>query len=146
MIIVDANLVVATAVPMVFTDQATQLLNQWKSELVPLSAPTLFEYEVVTALRKAIVLKMISRSEAFYALDTILALGIELVVPDRLMDEAALAFAERIGQSKAYNGQYLALAARENAAFWTADRRLAAAAQQAGLSWVHWVGEEAPPS
>jgi predicted nucleic acid-binding protein len=143
MIIVDANLVVATAVPMLFTNRATQLLNRWKNDQVSLSAPTLFEYEVVTALRKSMVLKMISRPEALYALETILALGIDLVVPDRSLDEEALTFAERIGQSKAYDGHYLALAARENAPFWTADSRLAAAAQQTGLRWVHWVGEEA---
>lgn len=142
MIIVDANLVVATAVPMVFTDRATHLLNRWKGDQVLLSAPTLFEYEVVTALQKSIVLKMINRSEALYALDTILELGIELVVPDRALDEAALAFAEQIGQSKAYDGQYLALAAREKAAFWTADQRLATNGQTAGLDWVRWVGEE----
>jgi predicted nucleic acid-binding protein len=49
--------------------------------------------------------------------------------------------AAQIGQSKAYDAQYLALAARENAPLWTADRRLANAARGAGLDWVHWIGD-----
>ncbi len=65
----------------------------------------------------------------------------ELTAPSSELDRSALHFAERIGQSKAYDAQYLALAARENAAFWTADGRLARAAQATGLAWVHWIGE-----
>lgn len=49
--------------------------------------------------------------------------------------------AERLGQSKAYGAQYLALASRENAPLWAADLRLVRAAQAAGLGWVHWIGE-----
>ena len=41
----------------------------------------------------------------------------ELIAPSSELDRSALHFAERIGQSKAYDAQYLALAARENAAW-----------------------------
>ena len=77
-------------------------------------------------------------------LDLILELGVELVLPTRSLSAQAIYFAERIGQSKAYDAQYLALASRENAPFWTADRRLANAAQATGLSWIHWVGDWKP--
>lgn len=140
-IIIDANLAVAVALPMDCTARATQLMRSWKPSNERLLAPILFEYEVITALRRAIALKMLIYSEALEALDMILSLGIELVYPTRKLDTQALSLAERIGQSKAYDAQYLALALHESAPFWTADRRLAQSAQQSGLSWVHWVGD-----
>jgi predicted nucleic acid-binding protein len=140
-IIVDANMAIAVAMPMNYTAQATQLMRRWKAAQERLLAPVLFEYEVITAFRRAIALKMLIYSEALEGLDIILSLGIELVFPSRTLDMQALSLAERIDQSKAYDAQYLALAARENAPFWTADRRLAAAAHKAGLNWVFWVGD-----
>jgi predicted nucleic acid-binding protein len=67
--------------------------------------------------------------------------GVEVMPPIWDLHQQALFWSERINQSKAYDAQYLALASRENAPLWTADRRLANAAQNAGLDWVHWIGD-----
>lgn len=75
------------------------------------------------------------------ALNALHGLGIDLIAPIPELDKSALVFAERMGQPKAYDAQYLALASRENAPLWTADRRLAHAARDTGLSWVYWVGD-----
>lgn len=141
-IILDANLAVAAAIPMDYTGYATHLIRTWSASQERLLAPVLFEYEITTALRRAIVLGILTLSEVMEGLDLILALGVELVLPTRNLSIEAIYFAERIGQSKAYDAQYLALAARENAPFWTADRRLAHAARDTGLHWVHWIGDE----
>lgn len=143
-IVLDANLAAAVAMPMDYTIQATHLIQTWKVGPERLLAPVLFEYEIATALRRAIVLRILTLSEAMEGLDLILELGVELVLPTRSLSAQAIYFAERIGQSKAYDAQYLALASRENAPFWTADRRLANAAQATGLGWVHWVGDWNP--
>ncbi len=143
-IVLDANLAVAVAMPMDYTIQATQLFRTWKAMQEQLLAPVLFEYEIITALRRAIALKMLTLPEAIEGLDLILELGIELVQPTKTLSVEAIQFAERIGQSKAYDAQYLALASRENAPLWTADRRLANATRVAGLGWVHWVGDWKP--
>jgi predicted nucleic acid-binding protein len=140
-IVLDANLAVAVAIPMDYTVQATQLIRAWTASQERLLAPVLFEYEITTALRRAITLKILTPPEAMEGLDLILELGVELVLPTRSLSVQAIHFAERIGQSKAYDAQYLALASRENAPLWTADRRLATAAQTTGLNWVHWVGD-----
>lgn len=140
-IILDANLAAAVAMPMDYTVQATQIIRNWKASQERMLAPVLFEYEIVTALRRAIALKFLTLSEAMEGLDSILELGVELVVPTKDLSVQAIYFAERISQSKAYDAQYLALASRENAPLWTADRRLAHAARDAGLGWVHWVGD-----
>jgi predicted nucleic acid-binding protein len=60
---------------------------------------------------------------------------------DLSLCRAALNWASRLQQRRAYDALYLALAERMQTEFWTADKRLANAAQQLGVTWVHWIGE-----
>jgi predicted nucleic acid-binding protein len=55
--------------------------------------------------------------------------------------ENALRWAERLGHSRTYNAQYLAVAEQWGLPLWTADQRLVNGARQVGVTWVHWVGE-----
>lgn len=144
-VVVDANLAIAMVLPHPYTTLTAQMLALWYELDERLIAPQLLEYEATSALRRAVTIKMIDQQAAFEALRVILGLGIELVAPSPELDEQALSLAQRIGQSKVCDSQYLALAERENAPFWTADRRLAAAVQQAGLPWAHWIGEAVAP-
>lgn len=141
-IIIDANMAVGAAIPQPYTLPITDMLGVWQRANEHLMAPFLLEYEVTSALRRAITIGALDQQAAIKTHRVILSLGIELVAPTPELDRSALYLAERIGQSKAYDAQYLALAARENAPFWTADRRLARSAQAAGLTWVLWVGGE----
>ena len=140
-VVVDANLAVGLVLPHTYTSHSAQLFADWYGGNERLFAPALLEYEASSALRRAISIWMIDEQAALLGLRVILGLGIELLTPSHFLDEQALFLAERIGQSKAYDSQFLALAQQENAQLWTADRRLAQAAQQASLPWVHWVGE-----
>jgi len=58
---------------------------------------------------------------------------------DISMSRAALTWAARLGQSKAYDGFYLALAERLGADLWTADERLLNRMRQLGVAWVRWL-------
>lgn len=107
-------------------------------------APVLVVYELTTIMRKAIAKGWLSDRAAADRLQAILQAGPQLVPPDDHLNQEALAWAKRIGQNKAYDAHYLALAAREDAPLWTADKRLANAAQAAGLTWVHWIGDWTP--
>ncbi len=140
-IAIDANMVIGVVIPHQITSLITEFFRFWQDSDEQLIAPYLLEYEVTSALRKAAVIGMISRSGAEKALQDIFKLGIKLIEPSPELDSDALRLAERIGQAKAYDAQYLALASRENAPLWTADRRLANAANAAGLGWVRWVGD-----
>ena len=71
--------------------------------------------------------------------DDLLALGVELVPSSPQQCHRALDWAERLGQARAYDATYLALAEELDAEFWTADRRLANAARHAGADWVRAV-------
>ncbi len=140
-IVVDANLAIGAVIQQAETPEIVPIFRSWRREGERLIAPFLLEYEVVSALRRIMTTGMLDQRAATKALDAIHGLDIDLIAPGHDLDKSALMFAERIGQSKAYDAQYLALASRENAPLWTADRRLASAAQSAGLGWVHWAGD-----
>jgi predicted nucleic acid-binding protein len=96
----------------------------------------------VAALRKAIVAEVITTDEASQAIEDFGALGIQMVAPTRHLHHHVLQWAERLQQKTAYDAHYLALAEQLRADLWTADQRLANGARQAGVSWVHWIGDE----
>lgn len=145
-IVVDANIVAALALPVSYSPQAVARMAAWSEAEETLIAPMLFEYEIASVIRRWTFLGHIEPEQVTAMLTRLLNMRIITMGPTPALHEQALAFAEQIGQSKAYDGHYLALAAREKAAFWTADQRLATNAQGAGLAWVRWVGEEAPQS
>jgi len=139
--VIDANLIAALVVPLPYSDQATQKIVAWRRAGVELLAPVLLEYEITAILRKAVVAQWLTTDLAVEAIGEILTLNIQCLAPTAHLHERALRWAERLGHSKAYDAQYLALAEQEGIELWTADRRLASGAQQAGAHWVHWIGE-----
>lgn len=141
--VVDANLIAALVLPLPYSDQVTKRMLAWTEAGGELLAPVLLEYEVVAILRKAVVAEWLTGDLALETMGEILALGIRCMPPTATLHEQALRWADRLGQSKAYDAHYLALAEQEGLEFWTADRRLANGAQQAGAEWVHWIGEVA---
>ena len=70
-------------------------------------------------------------------LEQLYALEFQTIAPSLELHRAALQWAERIGQSKAYDAQYLALAESLSAEFWTADARLVHALQRLEVNWIH---------
>ena len=141
-LVVDANLIVAIALPLPFSDSSHKRLATWKQAGEPILAPVLWEYEVISALRKAIYYGWLTLEEAGIALRQIMDLNIQSVPPSKDLHWEALVWAKQLGQVRAYDAQYLALADQIGAEFWTADQRLASAAHQSDIGWVHWVGEE----
>jgi len=113
----------------------------WKQSTVELVAPLLLEYELVTILRKAIAADLLTVDLAEKALQQILELGIRCLLPNSQLHKSALRWAARLGQTKAYDAHYVALAEQQRSELWTADRRLVNAAHQAGVAWVHSLWE-----
>ena len=140
-IVVDANLIAAVVLPLAYSEQATHRVTAWKRERVELLAPVLLEYEISAVLRKAVVAGWLTTDLAVEALHKVLALDVRCVSPTADLHETALRWADRLDQSKAYDAHYVALAEQVGAELWTADRRLANGARQAGAAWVHWIDE-----
>ncbi len=109
---------------------------QWQQQGQRVIAPMLWVVEAISAIRASVYLGRVSLEAGQRAVDDLLDLGIETVPLDATLCRLAFEWAARLGQSKAYDGFYLALAEREGAELWTGDRRLANRAQQAGATWV----------
>ena len=140
-VVVDANLLVSLIVPYPYSKGTSQKMDVWKGTGVEVIAPILYKYEALFALRKGVALGLILGEEALAGLEKLFALGIRTVYPTLELHRKALCWADRINQLVAYDAQYLAVAEQALAEFWTADRRLAESAKEAGATWVHWIGE-----
>jgi predicted nucleic acid-binding protein len=103
---------------------------------VEIVAPTLWEYEVISALTKAIYFGQVMASEAQPYLAEILEFPIRLIPPDDEQNRLAFDWTLRLKRVAAYDSYYLALAQTLRCDLWTADRRLFNAAS---VSWVRLV-------
>ena len=137
--VIDANATLGLFLRLPYSKTVDQWMQAWQVEEAGLVVPTLWEYECLTGLRRAATLKLISSKDAERMVEDLLALEFQRVAPTLELHQAALLWAERVGQSKAYDAQYLALAESLSAEFWTADRRLFHALQGLGVNWVHTV-------
>ena len=143
-VVLDANLVAALLIPLPYSEQASHRLQLWKQRRAELHAPLLLEYEVISVLRKAVVLDWLTGDEADLALHQMQALNILNTPPSTELHQQALSWAEKLNHSKTYDAHYLALADYLHAEFWTADGRLANRAQQIGLNWVYHIEKSEP--
>ncbi len=141
-VVVDSNIVIAAVVHVPYTLSARKLVGQWTADDIDLVAPLLWEYEIVSALRKFIYVGHMKLDDAFEAMEQVFSMNVTTISQNIEGNKLALQWADRLGNYTAYDTQYLALAEQLEADFWTADRRLAHLAQQAGASWVHWLGEK----
>ncbi len=143
MMVVDANVVLALVLPLPFSDQAAERMRSLKRAREELFAPALLEYEVCSVLRRAVAREILDENAAGTALDLIQAIRIQPITPASSLHARALSWSARLGQSKAYDAQYLALAEEMGCRLLTADLRLARSAQALGATWVE--GIEPPP-
>lgn len=141
-VVVDANLVAALVIPLPYSEHALRWISRWIKDKEDIFAPILLEYELITILRKAVQVELLTGNGAIEAINKILAIGIQYTAPTEALHIQALNVAERLGHSKAYDAQYLALADQLRSDFWTADKRLVNAANQAGLNRVNWIGNK----
>lgn len=137
--VIDANIVIALAIPLPYSAQAVQQMKLWQDDGTELFVPMLWGYEVVTVMRKVVVASVISAENAIKALDLIFALNIRQLPLTAKLYQETFNWAARLNHTQAYDAAYLALAEQLGADFWTADKRLANKAQQLKLTWVHHV-------
>jgi predicted nucleic acid-binding protein len=136
-LVIDASLAVRVILPIF--EQDLDILNQlveWRQDRVQLFAPEIWLPEVVSVVRQAIYAHILSEEEGRVAVEDAFRLDVEVLHSDEALCKRALAWAERLAQSKAYDSFYLALAERMGGDLWTGDRRLFNRAQQLGIGWV----------
>jgi predicted nucleic acid-binding protein len=141
-IVIDANVALALVVPLAYSDRVIQLMEEWQEGAILFVVPALWGYEVVSGLRKAVTADVLTEEEAERAIQALWALDIEEVPATVERHRQALIWSERLGQTVAYDAQYMMVAEELDVPLWTADRPLSKAARAAGDDWVHWIGED----
>lgn len=140
-LVLDANLAVRALVATARREPAVELIARAHEEEILLLAPSLWVAEVTSAFRKMVYRKILAPEEADIALSDLPSLGVEVFPMDLALARQALAWAERLGQIRAYDAFYLALAEREDAILWTGDGPLANRVRQLGIDWVRFLEE-----
>lgn len=129
----DANLVVQWT--MADDPNTTEFpIDRWLRAGTPLIAPALLHFEIANVLHRIRQAKHVPLERAQQGLQTALSLPITLYDDDELHLQA-FAIAARFGFPASYDAHYLALASREDAQFWTHDKRLFNAVRYE-LPWV----------
>jgi predicted nucleic acid-binding protein len=138
---IDASLALKWVLPEIYTNRAQEVLRNWLLEGVSLVAPTLFIYEIASALRNKVHRQVITLEEGFLALNLnqIRSGNIELIYRPELV-EMGWAISERLGLPTAYDSFYLALAEHEGCEFWTADENLVNRLENNKIKWARWIG------
>ena len=141
-IIPDANIIIALVISFPYSEKAMLKMTEWETNNYEIIVPSLWSYEITSALRKFVVSGRISSATAIAHLQDILSLNIVQISPTLELNIHALNWAAKINQFVAYDASYLALADMENADFWTGDQRLFNSCQNLGLDWVHYIQDE----
>jgi predicted nucleic acid-binding protein len=119
------------------TVSALALLEAFIEGETELIAPTLFPYEIMSAINVAINRKRIKESDGYRAITYLISLGIEIRPFDDLV-ESTFTLARQYAVSP-YDSAYLALAEYQKCNFYTGDKKLFKATH-GDLSWVNWIG------
>lgn len=123
-VVVDSNILIAFALAdEQLHTQANQVLSTWSATQTPLAAPRLFRSEITAVVRKVVFQKRITHEQGRNILAQLLIYPVEFYEDSALL-KAAYELANKLNRPRAYDAQYLALAARLSYEFWTADERL----------------------
>ena len=139
-VVIDANLGISFVLPLPYSMTAIQRMGDWQKRRTEIVVPALWRYEVLSGLRKAVAMGMLAPEKANTAIEELREMAFEEIPLAWERSAQILRWSERIGQIVVYDATYLSLAEQLDAEFWTADKRLAKAAQEASIDWVHFIG------
>jgi len=135
-LVIDASFAFNLILPGPRQKDCQTLVTQWHRDGYVLCAPTLWLYEITSALCKGVHFGQITRAEGKQTLLLAQKLGVQLFPPDDAQTALAFNWTMRLKRAAAYDSFYLALAKTLRSELWTADKRLVNAA---GVSWVHLI-------
>jgi predicted nucleic acid-binding protein len=135
-LVVDASFTLKLILPNAEQTRCQELMAEWMHAGINLVAPTLWLYEVTSALTKAVYFEILADAEGRQALELAQALDLQLIQPDNTLVPFVYDWTRRLNRAAAYDSFYLALSESLSTEFWTADQRLVNAVN---VSWVHYI-------
>ncbi len=136
--VLDSGILLATVQTETHTEHAKTLIARLADEQTEIIAPLLLRYELVAVVRKWVYRELTTPADARTATNTLLRYPVTTVADDALL-RRAYALAMEHNRPTAYDSQYLAVAERYQADFWSADERLFNAVQ-GKFPRIHWLG------
>lgn len=136
---IDASLLIKLLVDEDLSEQADHLRQAWAAAGVERCAPSLIDYEIVSALGQKVRRGTLSADLAGQLLA--LALEEQLVnIDSNDLHKSAQRLAIRLDIPSTYDAHYLAVAEELDCEFWTADERLYNTIR-GRFPLIRWVGE-----
>lgn len=129
----DASFVLAWFLPTQRSQAASDIWRQLLRRREPLIAPPLLHAEVTSVLRRYVHGGVLTHDEAVQAIDHLCQIPMSLAHRPEVY-RRALELADRLGQVKAYDAQYMAVADLEECALYTLDQGLYHSAQRMGIA------------
>lgn len=126
-VVVDASIAVKWVVAEVGDHDARALLQSWLAAGVQPVAPSWFICEVANILHRKVLVGDLSFAAALDAYDDLLQF-IDIYAEKIADGRRSMQIARETHQQQSYDAQYLALAERLGAEYWTDDRRFIASA------------------
>lgn len=126
-VVVDASIAVKWVVAEEGGQDARTLLVSWLAAGMQPVAPSWFTCEVANILHRKALAGDLSLADALDAYDDVLSFI--TILSENIADgKRGMYIAQQIAQQQSYDAQYLALAERLGAEYWTDDRRFVHAA------------------
>lgn len=140
-VVIDAGAAVGALLPTIAPVDTLERFVTWRQAGASIVAPPLLLAECTSVIRRYAFNRLLTADEAAVAIEDLAALDVTIVPDTTARCRAAYDWAVQLGQVRAYDGFYLALAQALTAPLYTGDKRLANSAQQLGIDWVIWMGE-----
>ena len=129
-VVVDASIALKWVVAEEGDGDARSLLQSWLAAGIQPVAPSWFICEIANILHRKALAGDLSFMDALDAYDDILAFT--TILPESIADgRRSMHIAQQTAQRQSYDAQYLALAERLGAEYWTDDQRFVQAAAEA---------------
>ena len=138
-LVVDASFSIRLVAPHSQRDYFRALSQQWLAKDFEFCAPSLWIYEVTSALTKLVRFGELSEGQGREILQLLRKSEIQLFEMDEILVEKSFAWTMQLNRTAAYDCFYLALAESLDCELWTADQRLVNAANQ---PWVKLAAPE----
>ncbi|MHB8645729.1 MAG: type II toxin-antitoxin system VapC family toxin [Thermomicrobiales bacterium] len=129
-VVVDASIAVKWVIEEEGSEAARALLQSWLTAGIRLVSPSWLTCEIANILYRKALNGDLTFADASEAYDDVLPFV--MVLPENASDgKRGMEIARQTGQQQSYDAQYLALAERLDAEYWTDDRRFVTATSAA---------------
>lgn len=133
--VVDASFTLRLFTPNEDRQRLLDIVEGWRRDGIAILAPSLYVYEMTSAICKLLHFSKLSPTQADTAFRLTDQFNVQMVEVDSRLVQRAFEWTVRLKRAAAYDSFYLAAAETLGCELWTADRRLVNAANQ---PWVKY--------